>query len=538
MKIKKLFKQVGVICGVAMGLCATTVQAVSPDKFQAAPPQGWDHLCTGNSIKVKPTAKSRLYTGSGTCWVNITNGDKTDSAQQQWVNAKVALQGSYALQTKTFAEQLTFTMPSGKGIVRVSGVCDGDPWETTAQCNSSAPNVDLFRSFGWSVTPPPGPMSRNIFGPGLVQALLSNQTSKPPLAPVDLKALRMPNHSGQGTVGQVEWNVPDLSDNKWILQFEIEYSTASPNSAFTKAGQVAGPGMKTNVAQWEVGRGFTTPFKLQNGLDYYFRVCSVNDVGRACTSVKAREPSKAELIAGSSPGAHGGMLGQQPTNSPTTPPKVKAVTGGFGAALGNRGGPAIGPHSTMSAPGAGTVVASAKSTATTAVGSPLPDLTFSFVTVQKRTYNVTGGTHSIIYDEAAGPSSPQAVRRGADACNRTLGFPLQLIVKNIGQADFVPKGSAQAVGVNIGPWNSAKDLVKIPKGGSQVMDFNVSLAAGRYTLQAQIDLHQQVAESRSDNNTLSWPFEVKCDTRAMAPAPVPAPTSAGEFGGKRPGVTR
>lgn len=524
MNIRKLLKNTGALGVVAMVFYTATAHAYSADTFgPGAPPQGWDHLCTGNSIQVKPFANSRTYAGSGTCWV-------IDNSTGSWIDVKVTLQGSFAIQSKTFAERLSFAIGSHTVPVEVSGACEGDPWETTAQCSSSAPTVDLQQSFGWSITPPPGPLSRNIFGTGLVQALLSNQVSKPPLAPVDLKALRMPSNSGKGTtVGQVGWDLPDLSGNKWILQFDIEYSTASPNSAFTKAGQVAGPGMKTNVAQWEVGRGFLTPFKLQDGLDYYFRVCSVNDAGRACTLVKARQPTKAELISASSPTRlSGGIAPAQPGN-PTTSTVAAGKVGVFGSALSNRGGPGNGPTTVMSASGANTGAAGTSSAATVARGSPLPDLTFSFVTVEKTTYPVTPSPGSIVvYDH----------QREAAACQQPFSFPLQLIVKNIGQADFVVNanyadfevvGVNIVVGVNTSAWNSAKNLANLSKGASHGMDFNVTLPPGSYTLQAMIDLHNTVAEARSDNNTLSWPLEVKCDIYSLAPAPV----LNGGFGSKR-----
>jgi hypothetical protein len=161
-----------------------------------------------------------------------------------------------------------------------------------------------------------------------------------------------------------------------------------------------------------------------------------------------------------------------------------------------------------------------------ATGGPLPDLAFSFVSVQKTTYYVSGAPRSIVLTEV-----PAAGQGGA--CTQPYAFPLQLIVKNIGQADFVPKNSFQAVGVNVGPWNSATDLVTLHKGASQVMNFNVSLAPGKYLLQARIDLHNGVAEARSDNDTLNWPLEVRCDTRAAARAPIPRPALATGAVGKR-----
>lgn len=147
--------------------------------------------------------------------------------------------------------------------------------------------------------------------------------------------------------------------------------------------------------------------------------------------------------------------------------------------------------------------------------APLPDLAFSLVTAQGTMHQVGGAPQSIVVYEAPTrqPNGPRV-----SECNRALTFPLQIVVRNIGQADFITKGSAQAVGVSVGPWNSAKDLVNLPRGASQAMNFSVTLAPGRYTLQAAIDLHDQVAESRSDNNNLSWPLEVKCGASATAPA--------------------
>lgn len=168
---------------------------------------------------------------------------------------------------------------------------------------------------------------------------------------------------------------------------------------------------------------------------------------------------------------------------------------------------------------------------------PLPDLAFSLITAQGTMYHVSGAPQSIIVYEAPTPVRREPNGPRASECNRTLTFPLQITVTNVGQADFITKGSAQAVGVSVGPWNSAKDLVNLPRGTSQAMNFSVTLAPGRYTLQATIDLHNQVAESRSDNNNLSWPLEVKCGASATAPAftggprmPGPGASSSGGAG--------
>lgn len=152
--------------------------------------------------------------------------------------------------------------------------------------------------------------------------------------------------------------------------------------------------------------------------------------------------------------------------------------------------------------------------------TPLPDLAFSYVSVENTTYPAGAAPQSLVVNNVI-PSASSGVNKAPNPCGRSFTFPLQLIVKNIGQADFVPKGSAQAVSVTIGQWGGAKDLVKLPVTASQTMNFNVTLPTGKYLLNADIDLHNGVAEARADNNKLSWPLEVKCEVKAgavMAPA--------------------
>jgi hypothetical protein len=265
----------------------------------AYPPDGWPHLCSGHSIDVKPSLTRRTYTGTGTCWIN-TAQNKSDGNQQNWVRAAVTLEGDYRLQGSSFAEKLTVSLPpsvpttNGTVIVTTSGTCADDPWATGAQCGISTPNVNLQASFGWSLQPPNGPLSRNVFGSALVAALLKKESSKPPLAPVDLDAVRWPAFDG-GTEGRVFWRAPDVSGNRWILAYDVEYAN-SPDSAFIKAGHVTGPGAKSNLSPNEVSRFFYTTFKL-GGADYYFRVCAANDAGQQCSgAVRAREPTKQELM--------------------------------------------------------------------------------------------------------------------------------------------------------------------------------------------------------------------------------------------------
>jgi hypothetical protein len=152
------------------------------------------------------------------------------------------------------------------------------------------------------------------------------------------------------------------------------------------------------------------------------------------------------------------------------------------------------------------------------LGFKLPDLAFSWVTVEKTTYLVGAVPQPLVVNNVLQSESSGAMK-APNPCNRPFTFPLQLIVKNIGQANFLPKDSSQAVGVTIGPWNSATNLSKLlVPTDSQVMDFSVTLPPGKYMLDASIDLHNGVAEARTDNNKLSWPLEVKCEVKAATMA--------------------
>ena len=170
--------------------------------------------------------------------------------------------------------------------------------------------------------------------------------------------------------------------------------------------------------------------------------------------------------------------------------------------------------------------ATAANSVQTPVGLPvLPDLVFSYVTVDNATYPVGASAQSLLVNHVLTPAAVGA-NKEANPCAKPFTFPLQLIVKNIGHSDFVPKGSAQAVGVNIGPWGAAKDLIKLPPTASQTMNFSVTLPPGKYAIDANIDLHNGVAEARSDNNKLSWPLEVKCEMKAAAVMALPTPGPA------------
>jgi hypothetical protein len=309
-----------VVLLLAVGLWESVAQALVSDDNYASPPDGWPNLCSGSNIEVKPTPTSRSYTGTGACWVNVAH-NKADGNQQDWVRSTVTLEGVYAIKSSTFIEKLTFVIHSptenASVLVTTSGACPEDPWATGGQCTSAPPSVNVQSSFGWATRPPSGPLSRNVFGSSLIAALISKQLSKPPLAPVDLDAVRWPDADGKGSVGRVFWRAPDVSGNKFILSYDIEYAMNSSDSAFSKAGQVTGPGAKSNLSPSEVSHFFYTPFKL-GGAEYYFRVCSVNDAGRQCTAPHpTREPTKAELI-GQAP--HHQALVKLPGSSGGSPP--------------------------------------------------------------------------------------------------------------------------------------------------------------------------------------------------------------------------
>ena len=273
--------------------CEKSAEALVDDTPLLSPPNGWSQLCAGHTIDVKPTPGARLYTGTGTCWINVSE-DKSDPNKQNWVRSAVTLDGRYVMQRSAFEEKLTFTLPSGKVPVTRSGSCVDDPWEKGGQCGSSPTNVDLARSFGWTLQLANGPLSSNVFGPGLVSAMLAKQASVTPLAPVDIDAVRWPE--ANGTVGRIFWRAPDVSGNRWILVYEIEHAS-SPDSAFTGVGRVVGPGAKSSLSPKDVSRFFYTPTTTLGAGTDYFRVCSTNDAGRQCSgAVLARQPTRAELM--------------------------------------------------------------------------------------------------------------------------------------------------------------------------------------------------------------------------------------------------
>lgn len=162
------------------------------------------------------------------------------------------------------------------------------------------------------------------------------------------------------------------------------------------------------------------------------------------------------------------------------------------------------------------------------VPSPLvtahPSLAFTGLTADHTDYPGSALGGASITVRYYSPPSLEGGNKGSQSsvCNRPYSFPLQLLVRNFGQADFVPKDLTETVGITIGPWNGAKNLTTLPKGTSQIYDFSVSLPSGKYILRAQIVTNQDksAAPNVHQLHTIAWPLEIKCDTTGVAPAPL------------------
>jgi len=229
--------------------------------------------------------------------------------------------------------------------------------------------------------------------------------------------------------------------------------------------------------------------------------------------------SGAAAQAGTPTGApapvHAATTSSAPAPKPAPPappaPTVKAATTSVVAAP-----PAPSPHPAAAPSRANTV----------AHTPPLPDLTFASVNVANVNHVVGSTAQTIVVDHVFPPPASSNSPHQPSPCNRSFTFPLIIVVKNIGNASFVPKNSFQAVGVNVGSWGSAKDLITLNVNGTQTMSFSVTLPPGDYTLSALIDLHNGVAEANPANDKLEWPLKVTCELRsnaAVAPHPIPKP---------------
>ncbi len=310
----------------------TSAFALIDDSPGWNPPNGWAQLCSPSSINVTPSVTARAYVAQGTCWINVAK-DKNDQGQQSWSQVQVTVNGFYSLRDNSFRETLTVNTPSGKRAVTFTGTCTDDPWAGKATCsNKNDPYTALQNNFSWYLNrSQQGPLSSLVFSSDLVQSMLSKKESKPPVAPVGLDAVRWPTNGGKNAIGNLQWRAGDMSNNQWVLQFDIEYANYA-NSTFTKAGARVGLGPKQNMSAAEANRVyvFSTPFALQAGTDYYFRVCAVNDVGRQCSAaVKTREPSRTELASvASNIHTSAGMAGAQSVSPPAAPPGSKGPAGG------------------------------------------------------------------------------------------------------------------------------------------------------------------------------------------------------------------
>lgn len=323
----------GLFAAAAAGLVLPYEGALAliSDDATWLPPGGWDKLCSPSSINVTPGERSRSYVAHGTCWINVAQ-DKTDPNKQSWSQVPVTAEGFISLRDHSFREKLTFNAPSGSRSVTFTGTCSDDPWATKATCsNKTSATTYLWNNFSWPSNLPQGPLSASQFSPDLVHAMLSKQESKPPVAPVGLDAVRWPTNGGKSAIGNVSWRAGDMSNNQWVLQFDIEYANYA-DATFTKAGARVGLGPKQNMSAAEANRVyvFSTPFALQSGTDYYFRVCAVNDAGRQCSAaVKTRAPSRTELASvASNIHTSAGMQGGQSVSPPTAPPGANGGMGG------------------------------------------------------------------------------------------------------------------------------------------------------------------------------------------------------------------
>lgn len=164
----------------------------------------------------------------------------------------------------------------------------------------------------------------------------------------------------------------------------------------------------------------------------------------------------------------------------------------------------------------------------TVVQSPLtsrsPNLVFTGLTVNHAEYgtgHMMGASIKVRYYSTPSFGSGEKARQDS-VCNRPYSFPLQLLVENSGQADYIPKGPGESVTINIGTWNAVMPLKTLAVGKIQTYDFTPVLPSGSYVLQAHINTSQNspAASKVPQVHDLSWPLNVVCDTRAAAPPPV------------------
>lgn len=513
---------------------------------QWLPPGGWDKLCSPSSINVTPGVNNRSYVARGTCWINVAQ-DKTDAEQQSWGQAQVTANGFYSLKDHSFRETLTVNTPSGSKSVAFTGTCNDDPWAAKATCsNKNSPAAYLQSTFSWYFGTSQGPLSSFVFSPDLIQSMLSKHESKPPVAPVGLDAVRWPSNGGKSAMGNIKWRAGDMSDNKWVLGFDIEYANYA-DSTFTKAGRRVGPGPKQNMSAADANLVylFSTPFALQAGRDYFFRVCAVNDAGRQCSAaVKARQPTQMELASVASnirPSA--GMLGKQPVSPPTAPTGAKGGSGGFGSALtGNRGGATGGGAAGGNAPGGfgsqrPTMVAR---NAPTAIGGATPGTSGS----SAKPDLAVAREGLLVNDRAMAWNATSRLVLHPDA-SHTCPVHVSFRYTNLGKV--AAANVAAEIRDSLQPTQpiATNSVASLAPGQfsnvSGIAKVNAAPTETKVTVTAIVHESGKMLDPNVSNNRGVITLDVLCqasDAGGLAPAGAHAPTSIGAPGAKRPATMR
>lgn len=161
----------------------------------------------------------------------------------------------------------------------------------------------------------------------------------------------------------------------------------------------------------------------------------------------------------------------------------------------------------------------------TTPSSPLtnksPNLAFNGLTVDHADYgtgHMMGSSIKVRY--FAVPMQNSAKGRAESTCNLPHPFPVQLQIKNVGQANYVPQGPGESVTLQIGTWNAVLPLVALAVGQMHTYSFMPSLGSGSYVLQAHINLPSTIAPpSGPQVHDVSWPLNIICDnTSAVSPS--------------------
>ncbi len=498
-----------------------------------SPPNGWAQLCSPSSINVTPSATARNYVAHGTCWINVAQ-DKSDPKKQSWSQVQITAEGFFSLRDHSFREKLTFNTPSGPRSVTSTGTCDNDPWASTANCSDkNNPAAYLQNNFSWRTGGmPQGPLSPLVFSQNLVQSMLSKKESKPPVAPVGLDAVRWPTNGGKSAIGNVSWRAGDMSNNQWVIQFDVEYANYA-DSTFTKAGARVGLGPTQNMSGAEANRVyvFSTPFALQSGTSYYFRVCAVNDAGRQCSAaVKAREPSRTELASvASNIHTSAGLAGGQSVSPPTASPGggVRKL-GGARNSGGTTGGGAGSPASQRPAVVATTAPAMAGGAKPGIAGAPAkPDLAVAREGI-------------LVNDRPVAWSAMNRLVLHTDASN-TCPIRVSLRYMNLGKA--AATNVTAEVRDSLQPTQpiATNTTATLGAGQSASVSGVGKIAASPSTTKVVVTglVHENgnVQDANVSNNRGTITLEVQCQASGggtITPAHGPAPTAVGGIGARKP----